>query len=405
MIIAPLPANEAHRLASLRHYAILDTDRDPAFDALTTLTARLFKAPIAQVSLVGKDRQWSKSLYGLDSCELDRKQAFCSWVLLETDLFEVPDLLEDPRFKDSPLVAGEPYFRYYAGYPLQTPTGEVLGTLCILDSQPRTPLDPEQKAQFGYLAQAVMSELHHHSSQLHTELSLAAARDLEDLTRERLGAMAVRFRTPLTTVLGYSQLMQFMTAQDPGHSLNDSKIEKLSSYAVSIQNAGQALLELVGVTLETMRTPPASQEGDVDLCRLLDEVRRLAEPMADSHDMSLRMDVPGPATVHGEEVRIKQICLALISNALTHAGHGVITVSVRPREQTRQIILSISDQGPGMPEHVLAQLHSPRLRSANLGGLGLVKTLCHMQAFDLDIETTPEIGTMVSVKMPINADF
>ncbi len=132
-----IPKDEAERLKALDAYRVMDTAPEAAFDGLTTLVARILDVPIALVSLVDAERQWFKSRYGLEAPETPRDVSFCGHVVAENELLVVPDAFEDERFHDNPLVAGEPRVRFYAGFPLATPEGHVLGTLCAIDHDPR----------------------------------------------------------------------------------------------------------------------------------------------------------------------------------------------------------------------------------------------------------------------------
>lgn len=135
---APFPENEAERQETLNRYGILDSQDEPAFDRLTRLASRLLDMPIALISLVDAERQWMKSAVGLGTRETRREVSFCAHAILQPETLVVPDTLQDPRFVDNPLVVGEPGIRFYAGAPIVTPEGHGMGTLCVVDQQPRT---------------------------------------------------------------------------------------------------------------------------------------------------------------------------------------------------------------------------------------------------------------------------
>jgi len=143
---APVPPNEAQRLVTLRSLNVLDTPREERFDRLTRLTRRMFRVPIAAISLVDENRQWFKSCMGLVARETPRAYSFCAHAILQDDPLVVEDALEDERFFDNPLVTGEPRVRFYTGYPIRAGNGCRLGTLAIIDHDARNLTDEERSA-------------------------------------------------------------------------------------------------------------------------------------------------------------------------------------------------------------------------------------------------------------------
>jgi serine/threonine protein kinase len=155
---APLPRDEEGRLAALGRLEVLDTEPEPEFDDLTRLASQLCGMPIALISLVDKDRQWSKSRVGLSYSETSRNVSFDAHAILGSDVLVVPDALADPRFSVNPLVLDEPKLRFYAGAPLVTSDGYAVGTLCVLDRVPRE-LSEEQIEGLRALSRQVMAQL------------------------------------------------------------------------------------------------------------------------------------------------------------------------------------------------------------------------------------------------------
>jgi PAS domain S-box-containing protein len=171
-----IPTNEAARLTALLSYEILDTGFEELFDDLTRLTASILDVPIALITLIDADRQWFKSRYGLDVAQTPRELSFCGHVVALEAPLVVADAFDDDRFADNPFVTGEPRVRFYAGMPIRTPDGFVLGSLCAIDHVPRQ-LTPHQLEMLALLARKVVG-------------LLEARRERHQLAVERAAAVA-----------------------------------------------------------------------------------------------------------------------------------------------------------------------------------------------------------------------
>jgi GAF domain-containing protein len=175
-----LPTNEAERLAALKEYHILDTGTEQSYDDITALAAHICEAPIAMVSLVDEDRQWFKSRLGVEQQQTPREVAFCAHAILQDKPFIVRDATKDRRFAGSALVTGEPHIRFYAGIPLVNPEGLALGTLCVVDHQPRQLSAAQQKA-LQALSRQVMALLELKRVSTHLANALEQVKTLREL--------------------------------------------------------------------------------------------------------------------------------------------------------------------------------------------------------------------------------
>lgn len=167
----PVPSQEAQRLEALRQYHILDTPAEQSYDDITALAAFICDVPIALISLVAEHRQWFKSKVGVDVDETSRDVSFCVHAIATPKTMVVPDATADERFADNPLVACAPNIRFYAGVPLITPTGEAIGTLCVIDDRPRELTTKQLKTLEALARQVVLQlELRRTSAQLAASL-------------------------------------------------------------------------------------------------------------------------------------------------------------------------------------------------------------------------------------------
>ena len=164
------------RLAAVRRYDVLDTPPDGSFDRITAIAARIFGVPISIISIVDTDRIWFKSHHGLDVDEIGRDPGLCASAVCQIEPWIVNDALVDVRTVDNPLVAGELGLRFYLGVPLTTSDGFNLGTLNVIDFEPRE-VTAHEVETLTDLAAIVVDEL---------EVRLDARSKLEERRRHAL---------------------------------------------------------------------------------------------------------------------------------------------------------------------------------------------------------------------------
>jgi PAS domain S-box-containing protein len=188
---------ETERLGELTSYGVLDTAPEEAFDRLTALAAEMFDAPIALVSLVDEGRQWFKSRQGMDLCSTAREWSFCAHAIAQgrDAVMVVEDATTDTRFCSNPLVTGAPDIRFYAGAVLTTPMGHNLGTLCVIDTEPRAAPAMGKLKQLRTLARIVVDELELRRASRETQEKnrmLDLAESLAGVGRRRLDVATAR---------------------------------------------------------------------------------------------------------------------------------------------------------------------------------------------------------------------
>ncbi len=210
---APVPANEAARVAALERYGILDTPSDAVLDSITQAAGNLCETPIALISLIDHTRQWCKSCIGMPEREISRDVAFCAHAILEpNELMEVEDASKDERFRDNPLVTGEANIRSYAGNPLVTPDGFALGTLCVMDNKPRR-LSASQRDGLIQLANAVIELFHERR-----ESSVAAIDHIVEQAAQS-GVMITDANLPDNPITYVNQAFELMTGYSKAETL------------------------------------------------------------------------------------------------------------------------------------------------------------------------------------------
>lgn len=212
-------ASEAERLAALDSYDLLDTPQEETFDRITRLVRRVFGVSMATVTLIDAHRQWFKSRQGVGPSETERGPALCNRVIEAAEPLIVPDTYLDERFADNPLVRGAPHVRFYAGVPLRASGGEVLGTLCAMDTRPRSFSD-DDRATLLDLSRLIMTGLE--LRQLATTDSLTGSMTRRAFRQEggRMAALALRHQHELSCVA--VDLDHFKPINDRfGHAFGD----------------------------------------------------------------------------------------------------------------------------------------------------------------------------------------
>jgi hypothetical protein len=184
MVDYPLPPNEKDRLRALDELEILGSLPLPGFDTITALASDLLHTPVAFISLLDEHRQWFKSITGLSTQETPRSQAFCNYTILNDDVLLVPHASKDPRFAHNPFVTDKPHLEAYAGIPLALTPGLNVGSLCVMDRQPRQFSDQEITI-LRRLGQLAVDQLKLHQAQYRIAAELRGQQDLVQLLTER----------------------------------------------------------------------------------------------------------------------------------------------------------------------------------------------------------------------------
>ena len=237
----PDSASDPGRLAALRRYEIFDTPAEPAFDRVADLAAHLLDTPMAGIHFVDDQCQWAKAQVGLDAQQLDLDVAFCAHALDMEEILIVENAADDPRFRDNPLVTGDPGIRFYASAPLITPDGYALGRLCVIDTAPRrSGLGAKERETLRQLAGVVMDELAYRAPPRHRE-------------ELRLMSRAVEEATEAVIITGPA-----LDAPGPRIEYVNPAFERMTGYAAE---------EVIGQTPRILQGPATDRET-------LDDVRR-----------------------------------------------------------------------------------------------------------------------------------
>lgn len=401
MISAPIPENEAARLASLHRLRILDTPHEEAFDRLIRLTATFFNAPMAAISLVDADREWFKACTGIGACEGPRRFAFCSHAILKDGPMIVEDATKDPRFSDNPMVV-EGTVRSYAGVPITSVDGFRVGVLCVKDRVART-FTTDQIARLADFARIC-------ADMLEWRLGQFVAQESARIKSEFLAGMSHELRTPMTAILGYSDALT-----DP-----DVTEEEARMMAATIRRNGDHLLAILNDLLDFSKIEAGQMRVECVSCNpveILADLHALMLPRAEARGITLRaeFDPTLPAQIQTDPTRLRQILLNLLSNAVKFTELGSVVIRGRVLNDAdlgRRLSIEVEDTGIGMTDEQLTRIAEPFVQAdasttRRFGGTGLglaiSRRLAELLGGRLDIRSAFGQGSTFIFTLPIGS--
>jgi two-component sensor histidine kinase len=308
-------------MTAVKRYEILDTPADGSFDRITAIAARRFGVPISIVSIVDSDRIWFKSHHGLDVQQIDREPGLCASAILSDDAHVLLDASTDLRSLANPLVAGDFGLRFYAGVPLTTSDGFNLGTLCVIDKEPR-PVTQEQIQDLKDLASLVMDQLEFRLSALR-----ALAKSDKSLAQANLLAREIDHRV-MNSLQFVSAMLRLQGKRASGTDAA-AQIEAAASRVAAVARVHRHF----------------HLEDDTDTVPALAYLRRLCDDLSGilGVDIEVEGDTASLPTTSIQPLGL--IVNELVTNAAKH-GAGPISVVYRCK---RECTLSVCDEGPGLP--------------------------------------------------------
>ena len=363
---------ETDRLNILSSYQILDSDSEVEYEEITELAAKLCDAPIAFISFVAEDRQWFKTCKGFSVSEIDRHLSVCDTVIEAHRLVAIRDLSQDQRFKDHPFITEQPAKKFYAGVPIKSEDGFVLGTLCVLDHKAKDLKDHESFA------------LHALARQVETCLELRKRKNdqhnlegnLESLNKtSSLGLMtayvAHEINNSLGILSGYTSILSSeLVKRDPKDELL-TFVRKIEATNCRIS---RVIKGIKTYTRDTVNDPFEL----TPVKRLIEETVALCEQRCKRLRTQLIVKIPdGNLEVECHSTQLSQVFVNLINNSLDAVCEletRWLCIEAEVDLETATVDFSISDSGKGIPETIAKNLMEPFFTTKAKGkgtGLGL----------------------------------
>jgi len=435
----PVAAEDAERISKLKKYQVLNNNEEPAFARLTELAKLFFNMPVVAITFMDEETQYLKSLHGLDGiCTTSRKVAICNYTVLSDEVLVLPDLTEDSRFSQNPLVTEAPYLRFYAGAPIiMHEDGKTyrLGSLCLMDMQAHhdfTDKDADILAQFAAMA---ADALQLQDQQRH-------AKHANEMKSEFLANMSHEIRTPMNGIIGMVEM------------LAETKLSaEQQEYVDNIKVSNEHLLAIINGILDLSKVESGKMTIDsipMNISSLCNEVVSLFAVKARQRGLTLDYHYTEALSpyIKGDPVRIKQIMVNLVNNAIkfTREG-GRVTIDVKHMEnnpcddkygnhksicshelqveqashyntddsgsvnhQDMTLCIEVTDTGVGIKPESLeaifdaydqANKSTHRLYGGTGLGLSVCKSLVELMGGYIEVDSAVGIGTTFTVLLPL----
>ncbi|MFT3700005.1 MAG: GAF domain-containing sensor histidine kinase [Kofleriaceae bacterium] len=363
--------DEAARIKALYSCDILDSEPDPELDALVAHAARLVDTPMALISLVAETRQWFAARIGIAGSETPRSVSFCTHTVAQRTPLIIRDARNDVRFADNPYVTGEPNVVFYGGWPLITSDGHALGSLCVIDTQPRD-LTDSQKRSMALLARQVVVSLElrraNAASPLNDLLGKQAKLESQIVGRDRMARLVVHdLKNPLMTIGGNASYVM----ESP--NLDDNEKQALEDIVLAAARMQTMLLDIIDVSRAT------DHDGGVAARRSRFSCKELVTSIVGSgqsraFDSTVRVEIADSVEANADRNLLERVISNLVDNAQRFAPPGTEVV-VTWRCTGFGTELCVADHGIGIDDDDKARVFEPfvQLDSHRTGrGLGLV---------------------------------
>jgi signal transduction histidine kinase len=400
---APLPDNESQRIQALERYEVLDTPKESDYDEITALASEICEVPISLISLVDPKRQWFKSAHGVDATETPREIAFCAHAILGDGVFQVENTLEDERFSDNPLVTDAPDIRFYAGIPLTTDDGYKLGTLCVIDKNPKK-LTELQIKTLQVLGRQVMHQLELRYQLIQERQQKQALKEALETKEKFFSVISHDLRAPFNGLVGLSEMLL-----EDGEDLGAEGRQETAKDLLDLSTQSLDFLDNLLLWARSESGQLTENKQRLDLNQVCLEIIGLQKRYAEEKGCPIVWSSSVSEDVELDINMLKSIFHNLLSNAIKFSPQGK-TIDCTLGSVDDELVLSITDHGVGMSEEKVGQLFKVGEQNistegtAGEAGSGLGLILCQQFAkamsSTLSVTSTCGEGTTFTLRVP-----
>lgn len=397
-----LPSSEAKRLKALRNLQILDTAPEKQYDEVTELASLVCEVPVALISLIDKDRQWFKSCIGFDEKETNRDISFCHHAMNSNQaIYEITDARIDERFKNNPLTFGDNPVVFYAGVPLKDENGFALGTLCVIDHQPRT-LDDRQRKALIYLANQVIQLFNIRLKNNILRESQKQLKEKNTQLKNFAGVVSHDMKMPLANMIVTIDILKAKYA----NKIDESGMDYLRNLKRSAFKLSDYISNIL-THYESDNITDDHQVEEFNLYELIDDIIGMLDITED-----YKLHYPEKNLILAtNRVALEQILLNLIGNSFKYNDKEKIIIRIECVEDDVFYNFVVTDNGIGIPKEKqksIFELFSTAVNADRRGtkgngiGLSTVKKIIRNLGGDIKVES--KVGVKTSFKFFIEKE-
>ncbi|HSI74227.1 MAG TPA: ATP-binding protein [Fimbriimonas sp.] len=398
--VGPVEA-EQNRLDALQTYNVLAELNGPEYRELADLAKVALRAPIAAITVVTFDKAWYRASGDESILAVPREESMCNLILEQpNEPLVVPDLTKHPLFCDHPMIVGPPFFRSYLGVPLKTADGVTLGGMCVADYEPRE-FGGDDIRTLGQLARQAANLLQLRKAVEDLEIAKKEASQATRAKNAFLANMSHEVRTPMNGIIGLTELLK----STPLDSTQEKFVAGIDTSAKNLMSLLSDVLEYSDLLADRSRL----NVQETNLHDMAKELDAMLKPAATARGLRLTAFASHalPLTISADRLRIKQILLHLLDNAIKFTLEGSVELQIKPNGEA--IRFSVRDTGIGIPDDLhsyvlapfgMANESSERPYAGKGLGLSTANELLRLMDSELHMESKVGRGTTFWFDLP-----
>jgi signal transduction histidine kinase len=397
----PIKSDEANRLKALRNLKILDTAPEKQFDEVAELASLICETPVALISLLDKNRQWFKSCIGFSTKETEREVSFCNFTInSDKDIFEIPDARIDSRFKNNPLTFGDEPVIFYAGVALKDDNGFALGTLCVIDHEPKT-LNEKQRKALMYLGNQVVQLFNIRLKNNILRESKKLLTEKNNQLKNFAGVVSHDMKMPLANMIVTIDILK----SKYGKKIDEAGINYLRNLKQSAFKLSDYISNIL-THYESDSITDGNQVEEFEINTLIDDIIEMLDVSED-----YEIHYPKDIKLVTNRVAVEQILLNLIGNCFKYNDKNKIIIRIECYEDDGYYNFVVTDNGIGIPKEKQAHIFdlfttaADKDRRGSKGngiGLSTVKKIIRNLGGDIKVES--KVGIKTSFKFFIEKE-